>query len=200
MEGGWRVLLGKALAVALFGLVALNVFGVGPSILSVRPAGAGEYRYHAEWADYLAPDSACPNAEDSAAAIEAQQQTMLCLLNWARTRRGLGPLRTEPALMRAAARKAADIVRCQDFAHAACGAAPDAHARAAGHDSSFGENIAWSTGPARAPKATLDGWLDSDGHRRNLFRSDWAAHGIGLVHGTFDGKRDAAVWVSQFGD
>ena len=101
--------------------------------------------------------------------------------------------------MRAADLKAADIIRCQDFSHHACGTEADARARQSGHKGAFGENIAWSTGPARSPRATLDGWLNSDGHRRNLFQPVWTSQGVGLAQARFKGKRGAAVWVSHFG-
>jgi hypothetical protein len=54
------------------------------------------------WADYLAPESACPGGEDRSAALADQQRTMLCLVNWARRRHGLGPLPESPVLSTAA--------------------------------------------------------------------------------------------------
>src|SRR5215204_6310174 len=173
-------MIGKALAGALLVVGVLSVLGIGPNLFARRLPGAGEFRYHAEWKAYLAPDGACADGEATDASVDEQEATMLCLLNWARTKRGLTPLRSESTLMRAADLKAADMVRCQDFSHHACGAAPDARARESGHKGNFGENISWGTGPARSPKATLDGWLNSDGHRRNLFQPIWTSQGVGL--------------------
>ena len=45
----------------------------------------------------------------------------LCLLNYARGVAGVGPLNISPALMSSARLKADDIVRCNQFAHDACG-------------------------------------------------------------------------------
>jgi uncharacterized protein YkwD len=50
----------------------------------------------------------------------------------------------------------------------------------------------------RSPRAIVDGWLRSSGHRRNLFGERWRAQGIALVESTFQGEGGAGVWVSEF--
>jgi hypothetical protein len=141
---GWGALARRALALALVGVAAAGLFGLTPNAFRVRAPGTGEgeYAYHAEWKAFLAPEARCPGSEDGDSPVAAQERTRLCLLNWARERRGLRRLRGETMLMRSSALKAADIVRCDRFAHAPCGVAADAHVRAVGFEGAFGENIA----------------------------------------------------------
>ena len=44
------------------------------------------------WASFLAPEHVCPGRADGGAAAEAQQRTVVCLLDYARARQGLAPL------------------------------------------------------------------------------------------------------------
>jgi uncharacterized protein YkwD len=46
----------------------------------------------------------------------------------------------------------------------------------------------------------LDGWLNSPGHRENLFRPDWRAEGIAAQKPSSLGDcRDAELWVHELG-
>jgi uncharacterized protein YkwD len=191
----------------LVGVALLAVTGVGPSWLNVGlDAPTPTYEYSEEWADFLAPDSECPGSEDTAAPVEAQQASALCLLNWARSKHGLAPLAGSPVLMAAAARKAHDIIRCDDYRHHACGKPVDATASESGYPIgtpgvAFGENLNWGApAVAASPRATVDAWLVSPGHRENLLHREWTEQGIALVRPPmFQGAEDARLWVSQFG-
>jgi uncharacterized protein YkwD len=64
-----------------------------------------------------------------------------------------------------------------------------------------------STGRYGSPRVAIDRWLNSDGHRENLFRPEWRTTGVALLpHATahWDKNdttiRDGIVWVNQFGD
>jgi uncharacterized protein YkwD len=152
------------------------------------------------WADYLAPESACPGGEDRSAALADQQRTMLCLVNWARQRHGLGPLPENRILSRAARLKAEDIRRCNEFAHGACGREPTAVAHEAGYRGVWGENLYLGPVEFGRPRVALDQWLNSAGHRENLLRDGWSEQGIALLPvESFQGQPDVALWVSQFG-
>ena len=125
---------------------------------------------------------------------------MLCLIDWARERAGLTPLPQTVLLASTSLQKANEIVRCQNFAHAACGDAPDIDVRTAGYRGTFGENLYIAGGRLGAPRVALDGWLNSPGHRENLFRPEWRTQGIALIKlDRFGPYRDAALWVSHFG-
>jgi len=60
--------------------------------------------------------AACAGQSNGGAAAAAQERTMLCLVNQARTSRGLEPLTVVKALDRAADRKSGDILRCDESA------------------------------------------------------------------------------------
>ena len=125
---------------------------------------------------------------------------MVCVLNYARSRDGLA-LPVSPLLQRSAHLKALDIIRCQQFSHAACGKDPHAVAEEVGYPNvDWGENIYVGPGPYAAARVAADGWLNSPHHRENLFRPEWTEQGIAVVHAKrFKGQRNVAIWVSEFG-
>jgi len=161
----------------------------------------GLYMKHDKWASYLAPKSVCPGGEDAGATAADQATTMLCLINFARRHAGLNPLRASPILSLAASFKARDIVRCRQFAHAACGRNPRAVADEAGYPRfSWGENLLMGPRARAAPRPALDGWLNSPHHRENLLNPIWTEQGIAVMQAKhFAYGYDAAVWASEFG-
>ena len=165
-----RVLLVAALAVAA--LVA------APS----APASA-----RGPWDRLLAPEGTCGAQTDRGASTRAQERAMRCMVNFARREQGLSGLDRTRALMRAADRKARDILRCDEFSHTACDHPFTFHMQAMGYAAGCygaGENIAWGSGSLGTVRATLRGWLESDGHRENLLNARYADHGIGLRTGS----------------
>ena len=163
--------------------------------LRVGPSRSLDLR-HDPWKQFLATDAACPRGGGAA----AEERQAVCLLNYARRRAGLPELRESPLLARAARLKALDIVRCHQFAHTACGR--DAHAVAddVGYPHvAWGENIYLGSGPYAPPRLAVDGWLNSRGHRENLFRREWTEQGIAVLHVKFGTEHNVAIWVSQFG-
>jgi hypothetical protein len=155
------------------------------------------------WRGYLAPEWACPHEDDAGASVDAQRGTMICLIDWARSRRGLAELPASPALERSATLKAADVVRCRDFSHTACGKSDIAPFEAVGYMQSawkVGENLAWGGGPLAAPVRALDGWLNSPPHREALFAADWTEQGVAVLPiSNFRGEPTGEIWVSHFG-
>jgi uncharacterized protein YkwD len=54
--------------------------------------------------------------------------------------------------------------------------------------------------PLTVPRVALDRWLDSPGHRQNLFRPEWQTIGIALPGGAnVERVRDGVLWVNEFG-
>ena len=157
------------------------------------------------FARYVAPASYCPGADDAGASGPAQEQVQLCLLNYARGVEGLGPLNVSPQLMRSAQLKAADIVRCGDFEHDACGLEVRQRFADSGYfdvaaDTAYGENLAWGDAQAGSPRGALLGWLESREHRENLFKPDWTEQGIAFAYAPrFRGVANSRIWVSHFG-
>jgi uncharacterized protein YkwD len=151
------------------------------------------------WDRLLAPKGACGAQTDRAVTPRARERAMRCMVNFARRAHGHRALRVRAGrLMAAADRKAADILRCGDFSHTACGRAFTFHIRAAGCRGA-GENIAWGSGPLGTVRSVLRGWLHSDGHRANLLNPRFRDHGVALRTGTMRGTAGAAVWVHELG-
>ncbi len=154
---------------------------------------------------YVAPASECPGIDNLTAALAEQEQTEICLLNYARRAAGLPQLQTNPLLMQSARLKAADIVRCNQFSHEACGIDVRQPFAQSGYFSAtsqtrFGENLAWGGAAAGSPRGALLGWLESAEHRDNLLRGEWTEQGIALVEvPDFRGVADSRIWVSHFG-
>jgi uncharacterized protein YkwD len=139
----------------------------------------------------LAPASVCPTTREWHGQVT-------CLVNYARRHNGRPPVRGDSRLTPTAQRKAADILRCQDFSHAACGRPWDFWIRMGQPGAAYAENIAWGSGPAATARSTMDRWLTSPGHLRNIENPRFTRLGVGEVTGTFLGYRDAAVWVQHF--
>ncbi|MGH2982125.1 MAG: CAP domain-containing protein [Solirubrobacterales bacterium] len=150
-----------------------------------------------------APDTWCRGADDPDARPRAQERAMRCMVNYAREQAGLRRLNTKRKLNRAADRKAADILRCDDFSHQACGRdflywfRRGGYLR--GHCWWAGENLAWGSGGLGTARSVMTAWLRSRSHRANLLDSDYRQFGISLREGALSGGRDAHVWVNHFG-
>jgi uncharacterized protein YkwD len=173
-----------------------------PAVNIARPpVGAPPlYPDNDAWRAWLAPESVCPGGSQvNSPATEFA--AMACLINYARQQQGLTPIAFIETLNSASAAKAADIARCRVFEHDACGKPGNQVAIDAGYQGSFGENLYGAEGRYTAPRAALDGWLNSPRHRENLFRPEWRTGGIAALHGaSFGEHRNAVIWVSEFGD
>jgi uncharacterized protein YkwD len=180
----------------------------GTKLSLKRPEAAqapSQLQSSGKWSRYVAPETACPRAHDLGPSVRVEEQVELCLLNYARGIAGVGPLNISPALMNSAKYKAGDIVRCNQFAHDACGFDVRQRFADSGYFRSdmqtrFGENLAWGAVQAGSPRGALLGWLDSPEHRANLFKPEWTEQGIALVYvPSFRGVANSRIWVSHFG-
>jgi uncharacterized protein YkwD len=153
------------------------------------------------WRPWVAGEAACPGGGDAKIPPARQLRTMLCLVNFARERQRLAPLTLSSALTASSRAKARDIARCGVFEHEACGREPDAGARAIGYRGAWGENLFVATGSLASPRVAIQRWLNSAGHRRNLFRARWRTLGIARRPGVDVGRlRKGVLWVNQFGE
>src|SRR5690242_6029521 len=124
---------------------------------------------------------------------------MLCLVNRARSGRGLDAFAAPSSLTRAADRKSADIVRCDEFSHEACGREFTYWFDRVGYRGCReGENIAYASGSYATPRTIFRLWMNSAGHRRNIL-GPYREIGIGLRVGTLEGTSAAHVWTQEFG-
>ena len=179
------------------GDVKISLLPGAPEITIRR---ASLYQPHDPWRAYLADERTCPGAERTDLPLAQQADTMVCLVNFVRERRGLPALTIVSLLNDSSVKKAEKIERCGVFEHAACGEAPEADARAAGYTGDFGENLYYGGGPLGAPRLAVDGWLNSRGHRENLFRPEWRTQGIAVQKiAQFGTDRNVTLWVNEFG-
>jgi uncharacterized protein YkwD len=143
--------------------------------------------------------SDCPTGAALDAPTPVQEQAMLCLTNRARRDRGLGELTAEDSLPRAAGRKSADVLRCDEFSHEACGRPFTYWIERFGYEGcAEGENIAWGNGGLGGVRAIFRAWMRSPGHRENILGA-YQQIGIGLRVGTLEGNSGAHVWTQDFG-
>jgi uncharacterized protein YkwD len=132
----------------------------------------------------------CAGARDApaGATLSAAADSVTCLVNVERTRRGLRPLTRDGDLAQAARRHSNDMVRRGFFSHVSPGGATlGDRLRAAGfgRDRSWraGEALGWGTGTLATPDALVDGWLDSPPHRRILLDGGYRELGVGVAAG-----------------
>jgi uncharacterized protein YkwD len=195
----WAALAALALAVMAVALRPLADRLSTPTPPAATPLLTGS------WLSYVAPEDVCPGGDDPAAPPAAQRRTMSCLVNYARTARGLVPVWPRTLLKTSAALKAEQIVRCRRFDHDPCGTGADGVFHTVRYGSGFAysaysENIALSSSEAASPRAILNAWLKSPHHRDNLFRPEWREQGVALLRDVSVGEQTSiTVWVSQFG-
>ncbi len=150
----------------------------------------------------LAPVSACPHQTRVRAPSAVQLRAMRCLTNYARAHAGLEPLAGSGSLTRAASHKAADILRCDEFSHQACGREftywSEHFGYIEGRCWSAAENIAWGGGRLGNARAMFRAWLHSPGHREDIL-GPYTDLGVGLHSGNLKGHASAHVWVQEFG-
>jgi uncharacterized protein YkwD len=117
-------------------------------------------------------------------APEGQLREYEQLANAHRARVGCGPLRWEPRTGAVAQAHADDMVRREYFSHTNPERqSPFDRLRAAGVTyTAAAENIAFGYPTAAG---VLQGWLNSEGHRRNLENCGYTQHGLGLNSGTW---------------
>ncbi len=152
----------------------------------------------------LAPAGTCGPAEN---AIGLDQETavvtMLCFTNYARAQSALAPLQLSVTLSAAGDAKLAADISCGVFSHEPCGRPFDsvfASYLTGAANYEIGENIAWGSGFYATPRAIMDAWLNSSGHRENMLNADYKEVGIGYAGDqTFQGYSGAALWSQEFG-
>jgi uncharacterized protein YkwD len=128
-------------------------------------------------AESPAPPPAPPPASAPAPA-QSPEQEMAALVNRHRAAAGCGALDWLEGAARAARAHADDMARRSYFSHVS----PDGEGLVERLDREgvslhmAAENIALDPG---TPRQVLDGWLRSEGHRRNLENCRYTHHGIG---------------------
>ena len=126
------------------------------------------------------------------------ESEVLRLTNIERRKNGCGNLTADPYLTVSAGRHAEDMVARHFFDHVnPDGLDPFERMAAAGfHGSAMAENIAMGYD---SPKAVVDGWMNSDGHRRNILNCGYNRLGVGYDPGTIKDGYASGSWVQNFG-
>ena len=143
----------------------------------------------------------CPGAGGSAAGASPAKlrSAVLCLVNKRRAAHGLGALRVDKKLQKAAGRHARDMQTHHYFDHQRPGG-PDLTARLdrvgwSGH--AWGENIAYGCGSSGTPRAAVSGWMHSPPHRSIMLSGTYRLAGVGVANGAPCGA--GAMWVLDVG-
>jgi uncharacterized protein YkwD len=120
---------------------------------------------------------------------------LLRAVNTTRAAHGLGALRLDSALTRAARRHSTEMLQGGYFAHG------DFRSRMlAFHVAGpfVGENLAWGSGSYAAAGTVISEWLNSPEHRANLLRPSFTRIGIGAARGSFLGNGGSTVFTADF--
>jgi uncharacterized protein YkwD len=175
-------------------LRSIAPFAAVLALALAAPAGA-----HARTSTLVPPPGACAG-ETATAGSATQLRAMRCLVNSVRRHAGVPALRSNRTLARAARLKGRRIGACGQFTHEPCGEPFTAAFRAAGwRGATMGENIAWGTDWKGSPRAVIDAWLQSPGHRANQLRRSFRLQGLAVRTVVLPGVGPARLWVNAFG-
>ena len=156
------------------------------------------------------PKSGCANANEAPTAsnmAEARAAT-LCLLNVERTKRDLRKLRNHDTLRGVATRYSRQMVKHRFFDHVSPGGSTlTSRIRRTSYLRgtrawSLGENLAWGTGHYATPRETVQSWMESPGHKRNILDRSFTEIGIGIALGApvaAVASGIAATYTTEFG-
>jgi len=142
------------------------------------------------------------------ASVSQLHDATLCLINNERTSRGLKALKPSPQLRKAAEKHSQSMVRNRFFDHVSpTGSTLLSRVRRltgylrGARNYALGENIAWGTGEYSSPRETVQNWMDSAGHRRNILNRRFRHIGVGVALGAPEDAQGmpAATYTTDFG-
>lgn len=122
--------------------------------------------------------------------IQNYAQRVLDLVNIERRKAGVKPLVLSDELMMAAAVRSQEIIKV--FSHTR----PDGTSFTSivsRHGRRIGENIA---GGYQTPEDVVDGWMHSEGHRKNILHPDFTELGVGYAYE--ENSQYKHYWVQIF--
>ncbi len=150
----------------------------------------------------------CANASVSSGQVSERTlaHSTVCLLNVERTSRGLRALRVNRRRSRAARQHSRDMVRKRYFAHTSrSGSNMSDRIRRYGYLRHarrwmIGENLAWGSGWRSSPRAIVQAWMHSPGHRHNILTGRFREIGIGVIdHAPVSTASRGATFTTTFG-
>ena len=117
----------------------------------------------------------------AAVKLTDEEKEILDLTNAARKEHDLPPLRANPTLLKCAREHSANMAKQSKMAHELDGKTPFDRLRAAGYDyRRAGENVA-SGDESFSVKEIFQGWMDSEGHRKNILNKGYTEIGLGAA-------------------
>jgi hypothetical protein len=125
----------------------------------------------------------------SAHAQSAEARQLMQATNQDRAQQGLGPLRWDPALARAAQAHAYQMVRHGELSHQYAGE-PNLMTRA-GRDGAHFSTVAENVAVAPNPQVVEAEWMHSPPHRHNILDARLTSVGIGLV------RQGSKLWAVE---
>lgn len=133
--------------------------------------------------------------------LDEQEVRTLRLHNQTRAERGLRKLCVSATLTKAARAHSREMIDRDYFAHNSHnGETPAARLRRFGYDwRTYGENVAWGSGPYASPGSRFETWMKSTGHRTNILDKRFREIGVGTARGTFKGNANATTYTVDFG-
>ena len=171
----------------------------------IAPISPKEDRPTDAEANGVAGTVACASTTANPASnnLSTMSAAILCLLNAERAAKGLPALHSNGALARAAKGWAKVMVSRPIFAHESGRSTVLSRIKRTGYvrgSWSLGENIAWGSGVLATPRAIVNGWMHSPGHRANILRGKFRDIGIGIKLGAPQrGLSGGATYVTDFG-
>jgi uncharacterized protein YkwD len=187
-------------------LLAVSL-GVGACTLASSAFALSSHRAHARGAR----THVCLNTglEPTGLDLRLIRTATLCLINRERAAHGERPLRANRRLRRAAQAHSRSMADGDYFEHdGPGGSTPLMRLRAAGYISSthvgfeVGENIAWATSALATPRAIVEAWMSSPGHRANILDPSYRETGIGVsphAPAALSQGQKGAVYTQDFG-
>jgi uncharacterized protein YkwD len=137
---------------------------------------------------------------------QANERTLLRLINHARTKRGLSKLHLSKQLDRAALSHSRSMLSHGYFSHLSSGGGSFSgrliragYSRKGCRSWAVSEVIAWGAGALGTPRAVFISWMHSSVHRSILLGKRWRDAGVGAASGTFHGLSGAVLFTVDLG-
>lgn len=137
--------------------------------------------------------------------LELVRAAILCLHNQVRVQAGLGTLKDNAKLRKAATGHSNDMVTDGFFDHTSPNGDTfvdrilDSGYAKRNDAWSIGENLAWGTGELSTPQAIMDAWMNSAGHKANIVKKSYKEVGISIRLGVPSDAGVGATITADFG-
>ncbi|MDN3956107.1 CAP domain-containing protein [Sporolactobacillus laevolacticus] len=145
-----------------------------------------------------APQASAPQAPPAAQGQYngTVEQQIVNLVNNVRSQNGLQPLQVKPELQNFARQWSQ-----QQFSNGAMSHGMMNFSR----NTIAGQNVAYAKGDVNyfgwdqiwSAQATMDGWMNSPGHRANILKPEYKYIGVGVVYGQKNGSTDGWAFFTQ---